>query len=396
MREQKDARGHAVRAMYLCSGIADVARETGDGELMAVAEELWKSVTGRQMYITGSLGSSPHGEAFSFDYDLPNDTIYGETCAAIGLVFFARRMLESFPDSRYADVMERALYNGVLSGMSLDGTQFFYVNPLEVWPEACERDFFKRHVKPERQKWFGCSCCPPNLARLVASLASYAAGAGDDGSLYTHLYLGGEFIHKTGRGDTAVSITTRYPWDGNVRVVFSPEGPLTFKYAFRVPAWCPEYRVKLNGKEIQASLEKGYAIISREWNKGDVLEIDFAMPVRVNEANPAVRENIGRAAVSRGPLVYCLEEADNGGNLHLAYLPEKLEFKTVFQEDLLGGVQTVVCEGKTLKNNWPEGELYREAAPVEYISKTLTWIPYYAWANRGAGEMRVWINRKQT
>jgi DUF1680 family protein len=395
VRRQRDARGHAVRAVYLCCGIADVARETDDRELVETSERLWESITERQMYITGSIGSSAYGEAFSFDYDLPNDTIYGETCAAIGLVFFARRMLERFPDSRYADVMERALYNGVISGISLDGISFFYVNPLELWPEACEFDFFKHHVKPVRQKWFSCACCPPNLARLLASLASYAFTIAGDGSLFMHLFISGDFVHKTGRGDVPVSIKTRYPWDGIVTISLSPEAPVTFTYAVRIPSWCSNYRIKLNGGEFSTPVEKGYAYFSREWKKGDTIELSFDMPVRINEANPLVREDIGKISLSRGPIVYCLEEADNGGDLHLLHLPSAghCEFKTEFKEDLLGGIETIGTEALVLKNDWPKNMLYREASDPIYSRKVLTWIPYYAWANRGKGEMCVWINR---
>ncbi|MDR0553252.1 MAG: glycoside hydrolase family 127 protein [Treponema sp.] len=407
VRELPDARGHAVRMVYLLCGMAGVAGETGDTSLMDACERLWKNITGRQMYITGAVGSLPHGEAFSFDYDLPNDTIYGETCAAIGLIFFARALLEAAPleaapleaaplerapGSCYADVMERALYNAVLSGMSLDGNRFFYVNPLEVWPRACERDFSKNHVKIERQKWFGCACCPPNLARLLASLAHYAFTSSFDGSLLMHLFIGGEFIHKTG-GDAVISVKTRYPWEGTVAVAISPEKPVKFRYAFRIPSWCETYGVTLNGEAVSPGVDRGYAFLTREWKKGDVIEITFDMPVRVNEANPAVRENAGKIALSRGPIVYCLEEADNGPNLHLLYLPSGSEFKTEFKENLLGGVETITADALVLRNDWPEDALYRKASPPVYNPKTITWIPYYAWANRGKGEMRVWMNR---
>ena len=393
VRKQTGIKGHAVRALYLCSGIADTAMETGDRELSETCERLWESVTERQMYITGSVGSTEYGEAFSYDYDLPNDTIYGETCAAIALVFFARRMLEASTDSKYSDVMERALYNGVLSGMSLDGKSFFYVNPLEVLPLASEMDFFKRHIKPERQKWFGCACCPPNLARLLASIASYAFGRREDGALITHLFIGGEFIHEAGNLKIPVKIETNYPWDGKIKVSFAPEKPVTMDYLFRIPSWCKKYSVRFNGKEITPKIEKGYAGISGDWKKGDTVEINFEMPVRVIEANPAVRENTGKIAVTQGPVVFCLEEADNGKDLHLLSLEPGAEFKTEYKKDLLEGVNVINARGRILKNDWEKGNLYREASPRKYEEKTLRFIPYYAWANRGIGEMRVWINR---
>jgi DUF1680 family protein len=345
------------------------------------------------MYITGSIGSSPHGEAFSYDYDLPNDTIYGETCAAIGLIFFARRMLENFPDSQYADVMERALYNGVISGMSLDGKSFFYVNPLEVVPEASRKDPFKTHIKAERQKWFGCACCPPNLARLLASLAGYAYTAADDGALFAHLYVGGSFIHTVQGREVPIRTETRYPWEGTVTITLSPETPVSFTYALRIPGWCPRCTLTVNGTPVTEKADRGYVKLDREWKNGDTITITFDMPVRINMAKTTVRADIGKVAISRGPLIYCLEEADNGPQLQLLSLGTSPNFKVVHKEDLLGGVSIITGEGQVLQDNRPEQELYREASTPVYAKKQLTWVPYYAWANRGSGEMLVWMYR---
>ena len=215
VREQDEAVGHAVRAVYLYSGMADIARLTGDEALYAACEKLWDNITRKKMYITGGIGATHMGEAFSFNYDLPNDTAYAETCASIGLVFFARRMLEIKADRKYADVMERALYNGILSGMALDGKSFFYVNPLESLPEACHKDERKFHVKPVRQKWFGCACCPPNIARLLSSIASYAYTEAED-SLYVHLYMGSVLEKDCGGKKLDLRITSDFPWDGKV------------------------------------------------------------------------------------------------------------------------------------------------------------------------------------
>ncbi|MDR3341485.1 MAG: glycoside hydrolase family 127 protein [Treponema sp.] len=393
VREQRDARGHAVRAVYLYAGMADVARKTQDPTLLAACKELWQSVTERQMYITGSIGASPHGEAFSFDYDLPNDTIYGETCAAIGLVFFARRMLENVIDSQYADVMERALYNGVISGMSLDGQSFFYVNPLEVLPEASRKDTSKFHVKTERQKWFGCACCPPNLARLLASLGSYAYTTGDDGALFMHIYLGGRFTHSVNNRTINIKVDTRYPWDGEVTITLSPESPVAFVYALRIPGWCASYTLTVNNKVVSEKPDRGYIKLSREWKAGDTISVNFDMPVRVNMANPKVREDLGKVALSRGPVVYCMEEADNGPNLHLVSLGENRDFQIEYKPDVLNGVAVITGEGQALNDEWPEHTLYQEASPMIYASRRITWVPYYAWANRGPGEMLVWIRR---
>ncbi|WP_320912423.1 glycoside hydrolase family 127 protein, partial [Eisenbergiella porci] len=246
VREQDEAVGHAVRAVYLYSGMADIARLTGDEALYAACEKLWDNITRKKMYITGGIGATHMGEAFSFNYDLPNDTAYAETCASIGLVFFARRMLEIKADRKYADVMERALYNGILSGMALDGKSFFYVNPLESLPEACHKDERKFHVKPVRQKWFGCACCPPNIARLLSSIASYAYTEAED-SLYVHLYMGSVLEKDCGGKKLDLRITSDFPWDGKVTAEVNAEAPTACRIAFRIPGWCRDYTI--NGKK---------------------------------------------------------------------------------------------------------------------------------------------------
>ena len=394
VREQADAEGHAVRAMYLYSGMADVARETGDASLAEACRRLWRSVVSRRMYVTGAVGSSEYGEAFTFDYDLPNDTIYGETCAAIGLVFFARRMLEMEPKAEYADVMERALYNGVISGMQLDGRSFFYVNPLEVLPEACLKDRGKRHVKPERQKWFGCACCPPNIIRLVSSLEDYIASVRGN-AVYLHLYAGGVLEADVDGKPVTLSTETAYPWDGNVKVTVNPEAPVSFTLNLRVPGWCRSRTLKLNGEPLAAELTDGYLSVTRTWQPGDRLELCLDMPVSFVSANPRIPEDAGKAAVTRGPLVYCLEEADNGKGLHLLRLgdarPE--DCKAEWKPDKLGGVVEITSPGVRESDEGWGDTLYSAETPVASAPASLTWIPYYAWANRGVGEMRVWIRK---
>jgi DUF1680 family protein len=307
-------------------------------------------------------------------------------------------MLENFPDSQYADVMERALYNGVISGMSLDGKSFFYVNPLEVVPEASIKNANKTHIKVERQKWFGCACCPPNLARLLASLGSYAYTASgllssSESALFMHLYVGGKFSHTVNGRPVAVAVDTNYPWEGSVKITLSPEVPTAFTFALRIPGWCASYTASVNGQAPTEKPEQGYLRLRREWKAGDTITLNFDMPVRVNAANPAVRQDIGKVAVSRGPVVYCLEEADNGPRLHLLALGDNPGFEVHYKKDLLDGVAVITGEGRVLNAEWPEHTLYREAAKPEYTKKRLTWIPYYAWANRGAGEMLVWIRQ---
>lgn len=316
VREQKTAMGHAVRAVYLYSGMADVARLTGDDSLYQTCETLWNNITTKQMYVTGGIGQTHHGEAFTFDYDMPNDTIYAETCASIGLVFFARRMLEMNPDSKYADVMELALHNGVLSGMALDGKSFFYVNPLSVNPRSCHDDPGKQHVKPVRQKWFGCACCPPNLARLISSIGSYAYTENED-TLWVHLYAGGTVEKEVNGQKAQVVITSGLPWDGDVTLKVESEQPVTMTVALRIPGWCGEDFELEGAVGKECRMENGYLYVSGEWKEGDLLKLRFAMKVKVMQADSRVRQDEGKVAIMRGPVVYCLEEADNGQGLPL-------------------------------------------------------------------------------
>lgn len=410
VRNQTEAVGHAVRAVYLYSGMADVAKETKDETLLRACKTLWDDMINRKMYVTGAIGSSQHGEAFTFAYDLPNDTVYGETCAAIGLVFFARRMFELTHDSAYIDVLERAIYNGIISGMSLDGKSFFYVNPLEVDPEACEKDFHKAHVKPERQKWFGCACCPPNVARLLSSIAGYAYET-DQNTLYMNLFVGGE-IHTQLNGQSVfLNVSTQYPWEETVSIQIETPSSHAYTLAIRMPGWCRDKSFSVNGHKytIQADgtitsfhdtgdfltcrLEKGYLYLTKKWNLKDTIQLHFAMPVERILSNPNVRENIGKCAVMRGPLVYCLEEKDNGPSLSRIYLNYDPDFHVTYQPALLGGVCTIEASGRFLSSKgWDSSPLYQTYQTPSYEERKLTFIPYYAWANRGLGEMLVWVH----
>jgi DUF1680 family protein len=391
VREQRAAEGHAVRAVYLYSGMADIARLTGDDSLLAACGNIWDNIVKRQMYLTGSIGQSAYGESFSWDYDLPNDTAYAETCAAIGLAFFARRMAMIAPRGLYGDVLEKTLFNGILSGMSLDGRSFFYVNPLEVLPAACERDHNRRHVKFERQKWFGCACCPPNLARIMSSLGTYIHLCRPD-ALYTQLFIGSETKLTLGGREVTVKLETRYPWEGEVSVDFGLSGTAEFLYGIRIPQWCGNAGVFLNGEKADYRIEDGYALMEREWRGGDRLTVRFDMPVSFIESNPRVRENTGKTAVMRGPLVYCLEEEDNGGDLFKIHLGNPVDIRTQYEQDLLQGVVSLSFTGWKEKD-WREDELYRRLGGTEREDITLKWIPYYAWTNRKPGEMIVWVNR---
>lgn len=392
VRKQTKAVGHAVRAMYMYTAMADLAGETADESLVQTCKTLWDNVTECQMYVTGGLGSNAFNEGFSFDYDLPSDRAYAETCASVGLIFFANKMLSLDPDSKYADVMERVLYNGTISGMSLDGKRFFYVNPLEVNPIACE----KREdidVAPVRQKWFGCACCPPNLARLIASVGKYIYSQIND-KIYVHLYIGSTTNFNVNGKNVEISQEGNYPWYGDINMKVDTEAPCEFTVAVRIPDWCRDAKIKVNGEivNITSVINKGYAEIKRVWKKNDQIEINLSMQVEKIQANPNVRDNAWKVALQRGPIVYCLEEVDNGPNLQNICL-NKDDFNVHFDKDLLGGV--MVITGKGIRNDiagW-DGKLYRK---FEYNTKPveIKAVPYYAWQNRTPGEMLVWIRQK--
>lgn len=331
------------------------------------------------------------GESFSFEYDLPNDTAYAETCASIGLVFWARRMLQIKPDRKYSDVMERAVYNGVLSGMALDGKSFFYVNPLEVNPVACHKDERKQHVKPIRQKWFGCACCPPNIARLLSSIVTYAYTERED-TLFFHLYMGGSINKKFGDADCSFKVESAFPWNGDVTVICTSEVAAKGTLAFRIPGWCKSSDPLVNRYLIDGTIEEkdGYLYITKEWKKDDKVRLSFTMTPRIICTSTKVRENIGRVCVMRGPIVYCLEEADNGKDLHRTILNTKVPMK-VENFDALGieGMNCIKAFGNRITDKGEE--LYTDYSPELLSPCNLTFIPYYAWNNRGEGEMSVWL-----
>ena len=409
VRQQDEAVGHAVRAVYLYSGMADIARITGDETLYKACETLWDNITNQKMYVTGGIGGTHIGEAFSFPFDLPNDTAYAETCASIGLVFFARRMLEIAPKAKYADVMERALYNGILSGMALDGKSFFYVNPLEVNPESCHKDERKFHVKPVRQKWFGCACCPPNLARLLSSIGSYAYTENED-TLFVHLYMGSLLTKKVKNQDVDVQIQSEFPWNGKVRITVRAKNT-GFKLALRIPGWCDSFTLQYDGQTIHGLSDNdadtsvvdfkrierkdGYLYISGFDQEEETITLDFPMEPQWIVANPAVREDAGKVALQRGPIVYCLEEKDNGADLHLLSVdPTKqpVSFDMKIQEE---EVIALKAQGQreiqdSSDPDASQSALYTEYHVPEKKSIELVYVPYYTWANRGENEMQVW------
>lgn len=409
VRQQEEAVGHAVRAMYLYAGVADLARVDGDEELWKVSRRFWNDVTYKKMYITGSVGGTCIGEAFSYAYDLPSDSAYAETCASIGLVFWAERMLRLQQDSRYADVMERALYNGILSGMSLDGTQFFYVNPLSVDPAACRQDGRLVHVKSRRQKWFGCACCPPNLARLIGSIASYAYGV-DQNTVWIHLYMGGSFETELPGVDgtlqkVAIQVEAGFPWRGDGTVKLRAGEALQAGIALRIPGWCSRYQVivrqedgyvlKLDETQ-EELLRQGYLYVDLDGQSRLDVEFHYEMEPVFYRSNRRVRECVGQVSLMRGPLVYCLEEADNGKDLHNIVVEPERALETVRKMGLdFLGTESVGLQLSGKRECRGGDELYEKAErALEYEDVCLTFIPYYAWANREEGEMRVWIREK--
>lgn len=388
--EQDHAVGHAVRFVYLCTGMAQLARHSGDDALLATCRRLWDNMASRQIYVTGGIGAQAPRESFTSDFDLPNDAIYGETCAAIGVMFLARQMLMMDADRRYADVMERALYNNVLAGMALDGQHFFYVNPLEVDPKVLGDNLVLRHVKPVRQRWFTCACCPPNLARLIASLDRYVVGCMKNRA-FVHLYVGGEFELPLDGGTLTLHQESALPWRGDVELTLQAASPVRASLALRIPAWAAGFAVEINGERCDVSAaDNGYIELDRQWHDGDRIVLSLEMPIRRVYSHPGVRHNAGRVALQRGPLVYCLEQADNGERLHDIALYRDGRLTTTEGADTLAGMTLIRAEAGRGASD--DDSLYRfDRSPV-LSDCTATFIPYFAWANRGEGEMRVWVN----
>lgn len=389
VREQKTAEGHAVRAVYMYCAMADLAYEYNDDTLMDACDVLWDNLTRKRMYLTGSIGSSGLLERFTTDYDLPNDCNYSETCASIGLALFARRMTEIKRDARYMDVAELALYNTLLSGIAMDGKSFFYVNPLEVWPDNCLARTSREHVKPVRQTWFGVACCPPNIARTLASLGQYVYLADQD-TLYMNLYLSNSTKAELAGGEVRIQTETEFPFDGKIRIKAESTAK-HWKLALRIPGYIKEYQILVNGRTPSASnLKNGYLYLDAEEGRLEI-SIEFELPVRFIHANPNVRADAGKVALMKGPLVYCLEETDNGRNLSEIFVDTRQVPGEEYREDLLKGCKVLHLTGKRLSEAaWTDGELYREGENV-YEDTELTAIPYCYWCNRTPGEMAVWL-----
>jgi hypothetical protein len=391
VKEQKEITGHAVRAMYLYTGAADVAAAKNDPEYMSSMRTVWEDVVYRNMYITGGIGSSGSNEGFSVDYDLPNENAYCETCASVGMVFWNQRMNLLTGDSKYVDVLERSLFNGALDGLSLSGDRFFYGNPLAS------------SGGHGRSEWFGTACCPSNISRLIASLGDYIYAKSND-AVWVNLFVGSNTTVPIGNVDISVRQETNYPWEGNNAIYVSPDKKIRFSLNIRIPGWAQgkpvpgetykylqpgttSFQLRLNGKEVPYVMRNGYAVIDRVWNKNDVINLVLPMEVRKVVASDKVTEDIGKVAIERGPLVYCFEHADNNGNAMNIILPDNALMTPKFRPDLLGGVMTIQCDASVVRPS-------ADGSSVETVKHQITAIPYFSWANRGEGEMQVWLPRK--
>lgn len=401
--EQTEAWGHAVRAGYMYAGMADVAALTGDKDYLKAIDAIYNNIVSKKYYITGGVGARHEGEAFGADYELPNLTSYNETCAAISMVYLFHRMFLLHGDAKYIDCLERTLYNGVISGMSVDGGRFFYPNPLS----SDGKYAFNADNTVERQPWFGCACCPSNLCRFIPSFPGYMYAV-KDRQLYVNLFAGNTATMQVGGKDVVLEQQTSYPWDGDITITIKKNQAKAFDMLVRIPEWVNgtpvpsdlyqfsdgvkgSYSVKVNGQPVSGNLEKGYLVISRPWKKGDVVSVHFDMPVRTITAHEKVKADEGRVAVERGPLVYCAEGADNQGfSIFNFLMPQQPQFTVSDQQingkrDVNFSVKAISVKGKAVEQDAQGNPTVKDA--------TLTMIPYYAWNHRGPGLMEVWMPR---
>ncbi|MBC7849233.1 MAG: glycoside hydrolase family 127 protein [Chitinophagaceae bacterium] len=392
VKAQTQITGHAVRAMYMYTGAADVAALTGDEDYMKAMKAVWEDVVYRNMYITGGIGSAGSNEGFSQDYDLPNEQAYCETCASVGMVFWNQRMNALTGESKYIDVLERSLYNGALDGLSLSGDRFFYGNPLASRGQHARRE------------WFGTACCPANIARLVASLGNYIY-AKNDGGIWVNLFVGSETKQKLGKTEVNLKMETNYPWDGNVKLNVDPVKKGKFKIYVRVPGWSKAQPVPgdtysanfsviqmllpvmVNGKNLSYEMENGYIVLDREWKKGDVVQFSFNMNPHLVSSRKEIKQNEDRVAIQRGPLVYCVEGIDNDSKAWNIIIPSGTDFKPTNMKVI---DESVVA----LEANVPVVTVSADGSSISTANKKITAIPYYAWANRGRNEMQIWLPTK--
>ncbi|WP_322894238.1 MULTISPECIES: glycoside hydrolase family 127 protein [unclassified Yoonia] len=377
VREQDKVVGHAVRAAYLYAGMADVATEFGDDTLTAPLETLWSHLVDRNLYIHGGFGPSAQNEGLTSDYDLPNATAYAETCAAVALVFWASRMLGRGPDRRFADIMEQALYNNALAGLSLDGTKFFYDNPLESLGDH------------HRWTWHRCPCCPPNIARLVASIGSYFYGVAEN-EIAVHLYNASRAEVALAGGSVTLEQVTDYPNNGTIAITVEPEQPQDFTLSLRIPGWAKTANVTLNDETVSQEPQAGYIRLQRRWQSGDKVVLVLDLSPRRVFANPSVTMDQGRVALMHGPFAYCLEEIDNGPDLNSLVLPDDAPLTTTDSSDL-GGIIRLFASAQ--RESAGSDALYHTERP-QRESVTLTAVPYHVWDNRAPGAMLTWVRRE--
>lgn len=382
---QKTAEGHAVRMVYLCAGMAKVANHLNDEKLKSACKVFWENIVNKKMYITGAIGSTNIGESFTGDYDLPNDTMYGETCASVAMAFFAKEMLGLEADGKYADVLEKELFNGIISGMSLDGTHFFYVNPLQANDYVTRTNPSRSHAITSRAEWFGCACCPSNVARLIASIDRYIYSESEE-VILSHQFISNEAVLKKG---LVVNQITDFPWDNKVKYEVRNQSGDLCKFGIRIPSWSKSTKIRVDGIQIQPIDEKGFVYFNIDGEK-TTIELELDMSIKRYKSNNNVAYNIGKVAVQRGPLVYCMERVDHQTDVWKYMLPKNSEFSYEYKENKLMGIGEIKVPAKVLLDD--SHELYSEYEQERYETAVITMVPYYSWANRGEGQMQVWID----
>ncbi|WP_282801347.1 glycoside hydrolase family 127 protein [Secundilactobacillus kimchicus] len=388
--EQRDAHGHAVRVLYFCVGLAHVARLTHNPKLAEAANRLWHDIVTKQMYVTGNVGQSVHGEAFTYDYDLPNDTNYGETCASVAMVFFAKQMMASALKGEYGDIIEKELFNGALSGIALDGKHYFYVNPLEADPSASRGNHGKAHIATQRSSWFNCACCPANITRLIASVDKYLYEVDQD------VILADQYIANTTQFNNGIQIKLAgdYPWSGDLQYTITNPNEASFKFAVRIPNWSLQhYQVVVNGELIEQPLQDQILTLPITAAQ-TVVELHFDMHPLLVTTNSRVKDNIGKVAVQRGPIVYCAEGIDNPEPLWLYELLPDATFSYQYKPQLLAGTGVLETDDvHRIREEATTTALYAFDTDKQVEQAHLTLVPYYAWANRAEGSMSVWIRK---
>ena len=396
--DQTEAEGHAVRAGYLYSAMADVAALTGDTALLNAIDRIWENEVSKKIYVQGGVGAVGDGERFGENYELPNATAYNETCAAIANVFFNYRMFLLHGDSKYIDVLEKTLYNGLISGVGMDGKSFFYTNAMQI-----KNSFQHPDMEATRSGWFPCSCCPTNVVRLIPSVPGYVY-AQKDNDVYVNLFINGNTTLNVNNKQVQIVQQNNYPWDGDLKFNITPKAATTFNLLVRIPGWArneanpsdlyqfanasdKKVEIKINGQPAEYTMQNGYAVLNKTWKKGDVVEVNLPMEVRRVVANENVKDDIGKVALQRGPVIYCAEWVDNNGKAANIIIPNNAMFTTEFKSDLLNGVEVI-------KSNVPAVIISNDGSHISTVNQSFTAIPYYAWAHRGKGEMMIWFPTK--